>query len=208
MKDNDTNIAIAIAQKVASCGGSTYFVGGYVRDKLLGIENKDIDIEVHGITQKDLEEILSSIGELLRFGKSFGVYSIKGASIDVAMPRKEIATGRGHRDFDIEVDPFIGTEKACKRRDFTIGAIMQNVLTGEIVDHFGGIDDLHNKIIRHVNDDSFGEDPLRVLRAAQFASRFEFTIAEETIALCKNMDICALPAERVFEELKKALLKA
>ena len=94
------------------------------------------------------------------------------------------------------------------RRDFTMNALMEDVLTGEILDHFGGIEDLKCKVLRHVNDDTFAEDPLRVLRAAQFAARFEFAVAEETINLAKTMDLGALAKERVFEELKKALQKA
>ena len=197
-----------IAHMVNEQGGTAYFVGGYVRDRLLGIENKDVDIEVHGITPGELEKILDSIGGRIEIGKSFGVYTLCGRNIDIAMPRSETATGRGHRDFKICVDPFIGTEKAAMRRDFTVNAIMQNVLTGEIVDHFGGENDLRNKILRHVNSDAFGEDPLRVLRGAQFAARFNFCIAPETISLCKKIDLSTLSRERVFDELKKALLKA
>ncbi|MBQ8403212.1 MAG: hypothetical protein IJX55_02155 [Clostridia bacterium] len=208
MEKQDYNLALRIASAVKSCGGETYFVGGYVRDALLNIENKDIDIEVHGITPETLENILDNIGKRLEFGKSFGVYNLSGSSVDIAMPRKETATGRGHRDFTIDVDPFIGTKKAAERRDFTIGALMQNVLTGEIIDHFGGKHDLENGVIRHVCDASFAEDPLRVFRAAQFASRFGFSIATETAELCQKMDISALPKERVWEETKKALLKA
>ena len=197
-----------IATLVKEQGGTAYFVGGFVRDRLLGIENKDIDIEVHGITPDALEKILDSVGTRIEIGKSFGVYSLCGTNIDIAMPRRETAIGIGHRDFKIDVDPFIGTMNAAKRRDFTINALMQNVLTGEIVDHFGGKKDLEEKTLRHVNDDSFSEDPLRVLRAAQFSARFNFDIAPETMALCSKIKLDSLSSERVFEELKKALLKA
>ncbi len=208
MENQDYNLALKIASAVKACGGETYFVGGYVRDSLLNIENKDIDIEVHGITPKTLENILDNIGERLEFGKSFGVYNLRGSSIDIAMPRKETATGRGHRDFAVDVDPFIGTKKGAERGDFTIGALMQNVLTSEITDHFGGERDLQKGIIRHVCESSFTEDPLRVFRAAQFAARFGFSIASETAELCTKMDISSLSKERVWEETKKALLKA
>lgn len=197
-----------IARLAAERGGQAYYVGGFVRDKLLGKENKDIDIEIHGITPQVLEEIIDSVGERIEIGKSFGVYSLCGRSIDIAMPRKETATGRGHRDFKIDVDPFIGTRKAAMRRDFNVNAIMQNILTGEIIDHFGGEEDLRKGILRHINDYAFGEDPLRVLRGAQFAARFNFEIAPETINLCRKIDLSTLSRERVFEELKKALLKA
>ncbi|MBQ3022025.1 MAG: HD domain-containing protein [Clostridia bacterium] len=197
-----------IANLVKEQGGTAYFVGGFVRDRLLEKENKDIDIEVHGISPDTLEKILDSVGNRMEIGKSFGVYSLCGTNIDIAMPRKETATGTGHRDFKIDVEPFIGTQNAARRRDFTINSIMQDILTGEIVDHFGGQKDLREGILRHVNSDSFSEDPLRVLRAAQFAARFNLEIAPETLALCKGIDISTLSSERVLEELKKALLKA
>lgn len=204
----DQEMAGKIAGLVAEKGGKAYFVGGYVRDALLGIENKDIDIEVHGISHSDLAQILDSLGQRITIGESFGIFNLKGYALDIAMPRKEEARGQGHRDFAIFVDPFIGTEAAARRRDFTINALMQDVLTGRIVDHFGGQEDLRCGILRHVNDDSFGEDPLRVLRAAQFAARFEFSVAEETVQLCRQVDLRHLPGERIEGELKKALLKA
>lgn len=212
-RDDEMNIteletARKIAEKVGACGGKAYFVGGCVRDELLGLESKDLDIEVHGIAPAVLEEIIDSVGIRAEFGKSFGVYNVKGTHIDIAMPRKESATGRGHKDFKIDIDPYIGEENAARRRDFTVCALMKDALTGEIFDFFGGLDDLEKGVIRHVNDASFAEDPLRVLRAAQFAARFGFTVAEETLELCRKMDVSALPRERVFEELKKALLGA
>ncbi len=196
-----------IAKLVKQKGGRVFYVGGYVRDKLLNRENKDIDIEVHGISENDLLECLNKVGEPISFGKSFGVYSLKGIDIDIALPRSEKAIGKGHKDFKVTVDPFIGYQKAAKRRDITINALMQDVLTNEILDYYNGLADLKNKIIRQVDKDTFIEDPLRVLRVAQFASRFNFEVAEETINLCKTIDLSYLSKERVEEELKKALLK-
>ena len=206
--EKELNIARNIAQRVADAGGRAYFVGGFVRDRLMGVPNKDIDIEVHGLYPKQLEDILGSIGEVITVGESFGVFGLKGCSVDVAMPRKEELRGKGHRDFDICVDPFLGTRKAAMRRDFTVNAMMQDVLDGTVVDEFNGRADLEKGILRHVNDDSFAEDPLRVLRGAQFASRFGFKIADETVALCRKMDLSHLARERVMAELEKALLKA
>ena len=205
---SDINMAKSIAKSVYQEGGKAYFVGGFVRDRLIGIENKDIDIEVHGITAEVLEHILDRAGERIENGKSFGIYSLKGYGIDIALPRKETATGKKHRDFRIDVDPFIGTEKASQRRDFTINSMMLDILSGELTDHFGGREDLKKKILRHVDDTAFPEDPLRVLRGAQFAARFEFDVAPETVELCKKIDVSTLSRERVFEELKKSLLKA
>ena len=206
--NSSTQMARFIAEKVAASGGRAYYVGGYVRDRLLGIENKDVDMEVHGISPAALAEILDSLGQRITIGESFGIFGLKGWELDIAMPRKEQARGMGHRDFDIFVDPFIGTEAAARRRDFTVNAMMQDILTGRIIDHFGGQQDLENRILRHVCDTSFPEDPLRVLRCAQFAARFGFTPARETVRLCKGMGLQHLPRERVEGELKKALLKA
>lgn len=206
--DQELHLARRIAELVARQGGQAYLVGGYVRDSLLGLHTTDMDMEVHGVSPSCLEGILDTLGQRIEIGKSFGVYNLKGYSLDIAMPRREKAWGMGHRDFSVEVDPFIGTEQAALRRDFTINALMQNVLTGQIIDHFGGLADLSAGVIRHVNDDSFPEDPLRVLRAAQFAARFGFTVADETIALCRGMQLGALPGERIAGELKKALMKA
>ena len=196
-----------IAQLVKEKGGRTFYVGGYVRDKLLNIENKDVDIEIHGINEEQLQDILKQVGDPISYGKSFGVYSLKGYDIDIALPRSEKAIGKGHKDFKIDVDPFIGYKQAARRRDITINALMQDVLTNEILDYYNGLDDLKNKIIRQVESSTFIEDPLRVLRVAQFASRFEFEVAQETIELCKTIDLGFLSKERVEEELRKCLLK-
>ena len=196
-----------IAEKVKDAGGRAFYVGGYVRDRLLSLENKDLDIEVHGITPEQLYAVLEELGKPKTVGSSFGVYNLKGYDVDIAMPRKETATGRGHKDFQITVDPFIGYEKAARRRDFTINAMMEDVLTGEVVDPFHGRDDLENRILRCVDPVTFVEDPLRVLRAAQFASRFEFAVDSQTVELCKTIDLSALSRERVEEELRKALVK-
>ncbi len=214
----DLEMSRKIAEKVADAGGRAYFVGGYVRDILLektqqaqnisedGV--KDIDIEVHRISPEALKEILSSLGEVCIFGASFGIMSLRGYNIDIAMPRSETCTGRGHRDFEVFIDPGLGEEKAAKRRDFTVNALMMDILTGEIIDFFDGREHLEKGIIRHVNDESFSEDPLRVLRGCGFAARFNFIIAPETRELCREIDISTLSSERIFAELEKVLLKS
>lgn len=202
------NKDILLASKVKEKGGRAFYVGGYVRDLLLNIPNKDIDIEVHGIAEKDLVAILNEIGEVDYYGRSFGIYALRHEDIEVALPRSEKVLGTGHRDFEISVDPDMGYKNAALRRDFTINALMMDVLSHEILDYFNGTNDLNKGIIRHVNDASFVEDPLRVYRAAQFASRFGFKIDERTVELCKGIDTFVLSRERIEEELKKALLKA
>ena len=207
---SDKNIALAkrIASAVSDAGGRTFYVGGFVRDQILKKENKDIDIEVHGISAHRLEQILDGLGERLMMGASFGIMGLRHYEIDIAMPRSEKTIGLVHKEFDISVDPFIGYKKAALRRDFTINALMQDVLTGEILDYFGGVEDLRSGHIRHVSDKTFTEDPLRVFRAAQFAARFDFIVDEKTIALAAAIDVSALSCERILAELGKALLKA
>lgn len=208
MKNKNIETAEKIAAKIKINGGTAYYVGGFVRDRLRKVPCSDIDIEVHGIEIKKLKEILPEFGEVVSYGESFGIFALKGRNIDIAVPRKERATGRGHRDFEIFADPYIGTYKAALRRDFTVNAMMEDVLTGEITDHFGGENDIKNEVLRHVNDKSFCEDPLRVLRLAQFASRFGYSVAPETMELCRKIDLSSLSRERVFDEMKKALMKS
>lgn len=204
----DIEIAKIIAKEVTKHNGKTFFVGGFVRDLLRGTENNDIDIEIHGISVDELRDVLDSLGRRIEIGESFGVFGLRGYSIDIAMPRKETCLGRGHRNFEISVDPYCGTLSASKRRDFTINSMMQDVLSGEIIDPFSGRSDLEKGIIRHVDENTFAEDPLRVLRAAQFSARLNFKVANETIELCKKMNLSSLSKERIMGELEKALLKA
>ncbi|MCQ2451540.1 MAG: HD domain-containing protein [Oscillospiraceae bacterium] len=205
---SNLQMAQRLARAAEQIGGRAYFVGGYVRDTLLGKENKDIDIEVHGLTPNQLETLLDSLGERMTMGVSFGIYGLKGYDLDIAMPRLEHATGRGHRDFSVFVDPFVGVQQAAKRRDFTINAMLMDVLANGLRGPFHGQEDLKQGVLRHIDSASFVEDPLRVLRAAQFAARFHFTVADITEALCASMELKELSRERVMDELQKVLLKA
>lgn len=204
----EKDLVLTVSKEISSIGGRVYYVGGYVRDLLLGKDSKDIDIEIHNITPTQLKTILSKYGEVDEVGASFGILMIKGYDIDFSMPRTEKKVGQGHKGFDVNIDPFMGVVKACKRRDFTINSLIQDVLTGEVIDNFNGIYDLNNKLIRHVDDTSFIEDPLRVFRACQFASRFDFDVDKNTMKLCSQIDISSLPRERVLKELEKAILKS
>lgn len=210
MNDIDENqeLIIKIAKRIENKGGRIYYVGGYVRDKKLGIESKDIDVEVYGISFEEISNILSEFGKIDLVGASFGIYKIQGVEIDFCFPRREKLIGKGHKDFKMTIDPYIPTEEASKRRDFTINSMMQDVNTGILIDHFDGMEDLEKRIIKHIDDKTFIEDPLRVLRACQFAARLEFDIDENTISLCKSLDVSNLPKERIYEEVKKGLLKA
>lgn len=190
-------------------GAKTYYVGGYVRDMILGKENKDIDIEIHYITEKEFLDTCKSFDlDIKLCGQAFGVYKavLDEQDIDFSFPRTEKLIGTRHTDFEIAVDPFIGELKASQRRDFTINALMMDTQTGTISDFHKGMEDLENKVIRHTSD-KFSEDALRIFRAAQFASRFGFTIAPETLELCKQIDVTHLPQERIQEETYKAFTK-
>ena len=182
-------------------------VGGCVRDELMGLVPKDWDLEVYGVQPAKLREMLDAFGDVNVVGEAFTVYKL-GSDLDVSIPRRERKIAPGHRGFVVEGDPEMSFEEASKRRDFTVNAILEDPLTGEIVDCFGGREDLKKKIIRHVSSETFAEDSLRVLRAAQFAARFEFDIAPETVAICKAIDVTDLPKERIWSEFEKLLLKA
>jgi tRNA nucleotidyltransferase (CCA-adding enzyme) len=197
-----------ISKRIADAGGRVFYVGGYVRDQFIGKESKDVDVEIYGIDCSVLMDILSDYGEVDTVGKSFGIIKVKGLDFDFTMPKTKRKTGAGHKDFEVSVDPYMPYKEACRRRDFTVNSIMQDVLTGEIVDYFNGRRDIEDGIIRHVDDKTFVEDPLRVYRAIQFAGRFGFTIAPETLELCRNIDLNFLPKERVFEEIMKLLMKS
>jgi len=204
----DLQLSRELAAAVAGAGGRAYYVGGIVRDGLMGVECKDIDIEVYGIAPARLREVLGSLGEVYDRGASFGVLGLRHSDIDIAMPRTESRTGAKHTNFDVCVNPFLDPKDACRRRDFTINAMMQDVLSGEILDFYGGREDLEKKIIRCVCPETFIEDALRVFRACQFAARLDAAIAPETRELCRSMDVTELSHERIFAETEKALIKA
>ncbi len=196
-----------IAETVRAEGGRALLVGGCVRDPLMGLEPKDWDLEVYGIEPARLREILEKFGQVNAVGEAFTVYKL-GPHLDVSLPRRERKTGPGHRGFVIEGDPSMSISDAARRRDFTINAILSDPLTGEIIDPFNGQADIRNKVLRAVSADTFAEDSLRVLRAAQFAARFEFVIDDDTVALCHNIELSDLPPERIWGELEKLLLRA
>src|SRR5687768_8930023 len=198
---------MALARVIHEAGGRALLVGGCVRDQLLGIEPKDWDLEVYQLAPTRLREILDSFGSVNAVGEAFTVYKL-GHDLDVSLPRRERKTGRGHRAFYIEGDPSMSFEDAARRRDFTVNAILEDPLTGEVIDPFGGRADMGRKLLRAVSPETFVEDSLRVLRAAQFAARFGFEVEGETVELCRSIDLTDLPAERVWGELEKILLAA
>src|ERR1043165_4823175 len=198
---------IHLAEAVRLEGGRALLVGGCVRDELMGMQPKDWDLEVYGIEPAKLRGILDRFGPVDMVGEAFTVYKL-GEHLDVSIPRRERKTGRGHRAFFIEGDPTMRVEEAARRRDFTINAILQDPLTREIIDPVQGRADIQNKLLRAVSVNTFSEDSLRVLRAAQFAARFGFEIEPETAELCRSIDLHDLPAERIWGEMEKLLLRA
>jgi tRNA nucleotidyltransferase (CCA-adding enzyme) len=198
---------LKLAEAVRDAGGRALLVGGCVRDELMGTQPKDWDVEVYGIEPARLRELLDAFGTVNVVGEAFTVYKLAG-HLDVSLPRRERKTGRGHRAFFIEGDPEMTFAEAASRRDFTINAILQDPLTTEIIDPFHGQADIERGILRAVSFDTFGEDSLRVLRAAQFAARFEFRVEPETATLCKTIDLSDLPAERIWSETAKLLLRS
>ena len=196
----------AIARAVADRGGRALIVGGWVRDRLLGRPSKDIDLEVFGVPADELRALLARFGAVNAVGESFTVYKVGG--IDVSLPRRDSKTGRGHRGFTVEGDPAMTFEEAARRRDFTINAIGLDPLTGGYEDPFDGRRDLQTRTLRAVDPRTFGEDSLRVLRAIQFAARFDCTLEPGTRALCERIALDDLPAERISGEIEKLLLEA
>ncbi len=191
-------------------------VGGFVRDRLLGIkEAKDIDVEVYNITSyKKLIELLRPFGSTSLVGESFGVCKVRIDDIecDFSLPRKETKFAKGHKGFHISIDSFITFEEASRRRDFTINAMGYDVASKTLLDCYGGYRDLQNKTLRAVNEKTFLEDPLRILRAAVFIARFRLHPDDTLLKLCLRMIadkmLKELPKERVFEEFKKLFLKS
>jgi tRNA nucleotidyltransferase (CCA-adding enzyme) len=214
---------IQLCQAVRQAGGRALLVGGWVRDfaRAEGGEaaKVDYDIEVYGLEAAALRALLDRLGKVDAVGEAFTVYKVrlreesrKSFVVDVSLPRRESKTGRGHRGFVVEGDPHMSFAEAARRRDFTVNSMMYDPLAydgqGEYIDIYGGRADLQRKILRVVDPTTFVEDSLRVLRAMQFAARFEFSIDAATVALCRSIDLSDLPPERIWAEVEKWLLAA
>jgi len=194
-------------------GGRPFVVGGAVRDALLGLPVKDFDVEVFGLSTASLKAALTPLGSVSAVGEAFTVFKLAGLDgiegvVDVSLPRRDSKIGTGHRGIAVEGDPGLAPEEAARRRDFTINAMLFDPFSAEILDFFGGRCDLGARVLRAVDPSRFGEDPLRALRAVQLASRYELAVEPETARLCASMPLAELPAERVFGEIEKLLLKS
>lgn len=204
-----------ILNDLQELGARPILVGGCVRDYFLNIPVKDYDVEIFGIDCYEIiEKTLQKYGSVKLVGKSFGVLTLRvdEYDFDFALPRTEKKIGNSHQDFEVSTNSNLSFKEAAVRRDFTINAIGYDFSKKEFLDPFNGIKDLENKVIRHINDITFIEDSLRVYRAVQFASRFDFKIEEKTKELCKqivsNNELKYLAKERIYEEFKKLFLKS
>jgi tRNA nucleotidyltransferase (CCA-adding enzyme) len=191
-------------------------VGGYVRDIHLGLRPKDADIEVYGVPPADLNRLLERMfGKTKDVGEAFGIIKVPlgdGLELDVSIPRRESKAGKGHTGFLIDSDPSLSIQEAARRRDFTVNAMALDPVSGVIYDPFGGLEDIQSKTLRVTDPERFQDDPLRVLRAMQFAARLEFTVEPESARLMRQMvergDLGELSKERITGEIEKLLLKA
>jgi len=203
--------ARAIALAVRDAGGRALVVGGWVRDRLMGLEpekreKSNVDLEVFGVPGDRVRALLETFGRVEAVGESFQVYKV--GDVDVSLPRRDSKAGRGHRGFVVTGDPEMSIEEATRRRDFTVNAISWDPLTDEYFDPFDGRADIERRVLRMVDAETFADDSLRVLRAVQFAARFEFVLDEATAALCRTIGLDDLPPERVWGEIEKLLLQA
>lgn len=200
-----------LIQCIQTAGGKPVAVGGCVRDAVMGRAFKDVDIEVYQLPLDALQKSLDTFGSVVAVGKSFGVLKVTDPkskqTFDVALPRTENKAGQGHRGFVVQTDQGLTFEQASSRRDFTINAMGYDFQSQKILDPHNGQKDIEDGVLRHVSS-AFSEDPLRVFRGCQFAARFEFSMASETIEVCKSMrcELDALSRERIGEEFKKLVL--
>lgn len=204
--------SLPFKKDVEDLGGEIYAVGGAVRDELIGIESKDLDLLIRQVSVEDLTNILSKYGTCNIVGESFGVFKFKAFDaeddIDIAIPRTEKKSGEGHKGFIVDADPNITLKQDMKRRDFTMNALAMDC-TGTIIDYFKGQLDIQRKNIRMVDKKAFSEDPLRMLRAVQFSARFDFDIEKSTADEIRlNVkDFGQISKERVLIELEKIVEK-
>ncbi len=210
MPDGTPESLRLIAQRVAADGGRALLVGGCVRDLIVGVQPKDYDVEMFGVSDAGFEAMATEIGLCVRrVGKAFPVWKMwdeslggQAGAVDVSIPSSDSDDPRGSVT-DVES----AFAAAALRRDFTINAMAWDVLSGEVLDPHGGKRDLRDRCLRQVSA-RFGDDPLRVLRGMQFCGRFELTADESTVAECQKLTPDGIPAERLFGEWSKLILKS
>jgi len=193
-----------IVSRIISAGGQVLLIGGAVRDLLMNLEVKDLDIEVHGIGLKQLEDILKEFGLVSMVGKSFGVLRVQGLDIDWSLPRADTSG----RKPEVSIDPHMGIKQACVRRDLTINSMAINLVSNQLIDPFGGQEDIRNRMLKSPDITFFTQDPLRFYRVMQFISRFNMYPDAELSKLCKKMDISVVSRERIETEFEKMLMRS
>jgi tRNA nucleotidyltransferase (CCA-adding enzyme) len=203
----------ALLDAIRAAGGRPYVVGGAVRDALLGRPVEEFDVEVFALPPERLERALAKLGTVDSVGQSFRVYKVSriegmSGAVDVSLPRRDSKVGLGHRGIAARAEPDLSVREAARRRDFTMNALLFDPATGELLDPWSGARDIRRRRLRAVDASTFGEDPLRALRAVQLAARFELEVDAETAGLCAAMPLAELPAERIFGEIEKLLLRA
>lgn len=202
---------LAALEALRAAGGRPRLAGGCVRDWLLGLEPKDFDVEVFGLDFERMQRALAPFGPTDIVGRSFGVLKVRlgGVEYDFSLPRRESKTGAGHRGFAIEPEPNLSETEAAARRDFTINSLAYEPFEQRVIDPHGGERDLRAGVLRHTSA-AFAEDPLRVLRAFQFAARFDLKLAPETAELSRaiKQTYRELPLERVWGEWDKWCTKS
>lgn len=201
-----------LLRQLSQNGATAFVVGGAVRDAVRGNNNpKDLDIEIYGISLQNLIQLAFTIGPVKQVGKSFGVITLAHPTlgpVDITLPRKDNKTGEGYKEFKIEIDPNLSFKEGTSRRDFTFNSLMYSPITG-LLDHFKGVRDLENGILRAVSD-KFSEDPLRVLRAMQFAARMDLVMNPQTALMSRSLyeEYNALSKDRVWGEWWKWATKS
>lgn len=193
-----------ILQTIDKQGAVAYFVGGVVRDILLHKQIKDIDIEVHGLPEDQLVQLLKKFGHVDCVGKSFGVFKLHGLDVDWSLPRTD-STGRKPT---VVIDPHMSIEDAFRRRDLTINAMGIDTKTGLLIDPFNGQEDLNNRILRSPDLAFFEQDPLRFFRVMQFISRFAMRPERQLEDVCKKMNLADVSRDRIEQEFVKMLLRS
>jgi len=182
----ESSEAFPAMQAIKEAGGNPLVVGGFIRDWVLGIPSKDIDIEVFGLSVEELITVLEQFGEVEKVGMRFGVIKVHGIDADFSLPRWESKEGKGHKGFVITPDSAMSIKEACRRRDITINAISYSYFEDKIHDPYGGLEDIEREIIRHTSE-QFAEDPVRVKRIMQICSRIPFEVFHATIFLCETL---------------------
>jgi tRNA nucleotidyltransferase (CCA-adding enzyme) len=214
----DLRFGAHVAQQLKEAGGLALAVGGYARDAAIARvtgqpqASKDIDIEVYGLEFDALSAKLQEFGRVDLVGASFGIAKVTnpatGSILDFSIPRQDSKVDKGHKGFHVTGNPDMTVREAAKRRDLTINALALNPLTGELVDEYGGLQDIRDGVLRATDPELFADDPLRALRVMQFAGRFNYRVDPATADLCRSLDLTELPKERIGEEWTKLMLKS